>query len=120
MRKNNVILVMGLVGFVGVLSGCATTDNSLYYWGNYSTTLYNYTKEPSSKTRAAHKKELLSIVGYSERHHKKAPPGIYAELGHLALSSDNKSEADLYFQREIENYPESEKVIQLAKQKVSQ
>jgi hypothetical protein len=110
--------VAALILCVCALVGCATTQGQLYYWGNYSTTLYNYTKEPTAKTLSAHKAELLSIVKVSESQHKKAPPGVLAELGDFSAMSGDKIQATHYFQQEILLYPESEKIINLALQKI--
>ena len=108
MRKYLFILLFFSFWF---LDGCAVTNNELYYWGNYSNTLYAYTKEPSPKTLNAHRKELLNIVKISEGQHKRVAPGIYAELGQLCLADGSKDQAVNYFQKELALYPESETLI---------
>lgn len=102
---------------MAILAGCATPNNQLYYWGNYSNTLYTYTKEPSAKTRDAHKKELLNIVSISEKQNKRVAPGIFAELGHINLIESNQDQAATFFQKELTLYPESKKVIDITLQK---
>jgi hypothetical protein len=108
---------MMILGCLVFFTGCATTDGQLYYWGDYSNTLYRYTKEPSPKTREAHRRELVKIVGFAERNKRKAPPGIYAELGELTGTLGNGAEAASYFQKELESYPESEKIIRVITKK---
>lgn len=100
-----------------IMTSCVAPNNQLYYWGNYSSTLYSYTKEPSAKTRDIHKKELLNIVSISEKQHKRVAPGIYAELGHINLTESNQEQAAIFFQKELALYPESKQVIDIALQK---
>lgn len=100
-----------------ILAGCVAPNHQLYYWGNYSNTLYTYTKEPSAKTRDAHKKELLNIVSISEKQNKRVAPGIFAELGHINLIESNQDQAAIFFQKELALYPESKQVIDIALQK---
>jgi hypothetical protein len=111
-----ILLAVFLLVFMG-LTGCATRDKQLYYWGNYSQTLYQYVHEPSAKTRENHRKELLNIVKFSEQNKRRVPPGVYAELGSLSALTGTSDLAADYFQKEIEAYPESAKLIQVAVKK---
>ena len=116
MKKNNVIiLALSLL----MLAGCAASNKELYYWGNYSSTLYAYTKEPSVKTMAAHHKELLNIITKSTKQRKAVPPGIYAELGHMSLKKGETTQANAYFQKELTLYPEASILINSELQKNS-
>jgi hypothetical protein len=112
-RNRLAILLLVFIGLVG----CASTDKQLYYWGNYSETLYQYVHEPSTKTRENHRKELLKIVRFAEQHKRRVPPGVYAELGGLSTLTGTSDLAADYFQKEIEAYPESAKLIQIAVKK---
>lgn len=91
-----------------LLTGCATqVTEAGYFWGNYSTTLYDYTKSPSEETLEAHVTELREIIEASDERELKVPPGIHAELGFM-LSKQGKDElAPQHFAQEIELYPES-------------
>ncbi|OUS31327.1 hypothetical protein A9Q98_02675 [Thalassotalea sp. 42_200_T64] len=60
MKIKNIILS----GFILVITGCANT--SIYHWGDYSDTLYSYTKEPSNKSKAEHKAELIKIIAQAK------------------------------------------------------
>lgn len=94
------------------LTGCATKiSQSNLYWGDYSKTLYNLKKEPTSETRAEHIKEINSIIIKSNELNLKVPPGLYAELGMYLLNDGKKAKADEYFNLELKTYPESKKMV---------
>jgi len=59
--------------------GCGA-KKTMYYWGDYSSSLYVYTKEPSDKSRKKHKVELQEIIQKSAQKNLKVPPGIHFEL----------------------------------------
>ena len=98
-----------LFGFVLslIVVGCGTTSKDTFYWGNYSTTLYDYKKNPDEKTLEAHKKELVSVMENSEKKKKIVPPGVNAEYGYLLLKEGQENEGFEYLAKEIELYPES-------------
>ncbi len=48
----------------GFLTGCAT-QKPLYYWGNYSKSLYTYKKSPTEENLKAHKATLVKIIDES-------------------------------------------------------
>lgn len=88
-----------------IITGCA--PKKMYYWGNYSNTLYNYRKEPGPETLLKHREELDKIVKQSSIKSLKIPPGVYAELGYIYFRQNNFEEAINYFQLEKKLYPES-------------
>jgi hypothetical protein len=90
-----------------IFVGCGATSKDSFYWGNYSTTLYDYKKNPDEKTLEAHKKELVSVMEMSEKKNKMVPPGVNAEYGYLLLKEGQESEGLTYLAKEIELYPES-------------
>ena len=63
------ILAIGML----ITSGCATVTEAGYYWGNYSSTLYAYTKSPSEETLQLHLDELESIVEESRERDLRVP-----------------------------------------------
>tara|TARA_R110002072_G_scaffold86438_1_gene195028 strand:- start:205 stop:561 length:357 start_codon:yes stop_codon:yes gene_type:complete len=97
---------------IGILSGCTTVSDAGYYWGNYSNTYYNYTKDPSDKTLAAHIAELQNIVAKSDEMELKVPPGLYAELGYISERQGEPSKSASYYQKEMELYPESKTFLE--------
>ena len=105
MRKIIGILV---VAAVMTLSGCATTVTEAgYYWGKYSSTLYDYTKNPSDETMAAHVEELEEIISESAERGLRVPPGVHAELGYIRAKQSDGAAAMAHYESEMALYPES-------------
>jgi hypothetical protein len=98
------------------LIGCTT--QKLFYWGNYSETLYAFKKSPDEKTTEAHKKSLLDIMDKSEKKHKQIPPGVYAEYGYMLMQAGQENEGLQYFDKEQTLYPESSIFIQRLKEEL--
>jgi hypothetical protein len=87
-------------------TGCATKDN-IYYWGDYSETLYDLKKNPDEKTLKAHTDQLLLIINEAPNRHKRVPPGVYGEYGYILLKQGKKAEGMEYLDKELGLYPES-------------
>ena len=90
------------------VAGCATVTDAGYYWGNYSQTLYQYTKFPSDETLARHVTELEEIISKSNEKGLKVPPGIHAELGYIQARQGNNTAAMAHYESEMKLYPESQ------------
>lgn len=93
------------------LTGCQSTK-SVYYWGNYTGSNYDYVVNPSRETTQQYKSTLLNIIKKSESKNKRVPPGIYFELGLLSIKNGKNTEGMNYIDKEKEIYPESEKLVQ--------
>jgi len=89
-----------------MLTGCAGSQR-MYYWGDYSDTLYKYKKNPSAQSLLSHQQALEKIVAESGKNNLRAPPGVYAELGYIYFRQNSKDLAIQNFQREKALYPES-------------
>ena len=105
----NRIHIMLLLTFLFV-AGCATQE-PLYYWGNYSQTLYKYKKLSNEENLEAHKACLVNIIEESHKRNKKTPPGVCCEYGYILLKEGKVQEALYYFEMEEKNYPESKVFI---------
>ncbi|MFC1887179.1 DUF4810 domain-containing protein [Candidatus Cloacimonadota bacterium] len=105
MKKNFILVVL----LATVFTGCYQT--SLYYWGNYSQSLYKYKKAPSDEALQDHMKSIEKIITQSVSYKKQVPPGIYSEYGYYLFLEGRYFEALQYFNLEIQNYPESEKFV---------
>ena len=92
-----------------VFAGCA--PQKMYYFGNYSKTLYSFEKNQNDESLLKHKQELETIITESETRNLPVPPGIYAELGYINLKSNNSKEAIKLFQAESQLYPESKHLM---------
>ncbi|MDP8269152.1 MAG: DUF4810 domain-containing protein [Candidatus Tenebribacter davisii] len=99
-----------------VFTGCYQT--TLYYWGNYSNSLYNYKKLETEGNLNKHIKSIEKIIKQSDYLKKKVPPGIYCEYGYYSMQEGNYSEAKKYFDLEIKLYPESEKFVTVLVQRI--
>lgn len=88
-----------------VSAGCA--PKKMYYFGNYSNTLYSFEKNQNDESLLKHKQELETVITESESRNLPVPPGIYAEFGYINLKSNNSKEAIRLFQAESQLYPES-------------
>jgi hypothetical protein len=88
-------------------------QNTLYYWGNYSNSLYNFKKNPDESTKKSHIESLEKIINKSNYHGKKIPPGVYCEYGYYFLLEENYLEAKKYFELEKKLYPESTKFVDI-------
>ncbi len=107
--KINHLIISALIIFI---TGCANT--SIYHWGDYSNTLYSYTKEPTDTSKSNHKAELIKIISQAKRKKKKIPPGINFELAMLLSAEGEIDNAIKHFNQEKLLFPESEKYVVLA------
>jgi len=83
----------------------------MYYFGNYSKTLYSFEKNQNEESLLKHKQELETIITESESRNLSVPPGIYAELGYINFKSNNFKKAIKLFQTESQLYPESKHLM---------
>jgi hypothetical protein len=111
--KNYYLIFLLLFAF---LTGCQTSKG-IFYWGNYSETLYELKKEPDEKTLETHKEQLLKIIETSMKKNKLVPPGVYAEYGYLLLKEGKEDEGMEYLNKEESNFPESRTFIERIKTK---
>ena len=95
--------------FILLITSC--TQPPMYYWEDYSKTLYKYKKDLTPEMLDKHKIELLKIIEKSEKKDVRVPPGVNAELGYILLIEGQKDQAILYFKKEKLTYPESTKFI---------
>ncbi|MBI5550496.1 MAG: DUF4810 domain-containing protein [Desulfobacterales bacterium] len=88
--------------------GCATSGSQpMYYWENYSDSLYQTKKHPTSENLAEHQSVLEKIIETSKEKNCRIPPGVCAELGYIyAMRNDNKKAIELFTQ-EKQIYPEA-------------
>ena len=103
--KNTTIVLL----FVFLIVGC--TPQTMYYWGDYSNSLYKMKKDATPETLDKHKIELLDIINKSNEKGLRIPPGINAELGYIYLLQEQYDQAMVYLNEEKSTYPESTKFI---------
>jgi hypothetical protein len=101
-----VALLTGLAILIAAV-GCATPNPPMYYFGDYSNSLYHAKKTPGPESIAEHSAVLEKIIEESKERNLRVPPGISAELGYLyALQNNNKKAIEL-FNLEKQTYPEA-------------
>ena len=88
------------------LLGCAAPQK-MYYWGDYSNTLYQSKKHPSEQTSLGHQQALENISAESGKNNLPIPPGVYAELGYIYFRQNKKDLAIQNFKMEKQLYPEA-------------
>jgi hypothetical protein len=103
---------------LATLYGCKTT-NSIYYWGNYASTSYDYKHEPSQETREKHLAEIEKILATAETKNKLIPPGLYIEIAMLHAEQGDLTNAKANLDKELALYPESKEFIDLLNQRMS-
>jgi hypothetical protein len=86
--------------------GCAS--QRMYYWGDYSNTLYAVRKDANDETLLKHQKALEQIIEESNSRNLRVPPGVYAELGYIYFRQNKNDIAVKYFDMEAKTYPESQ------------
>ena len=102
----NRLIISAVISLI-FLGGCTTVTEAGYYWGDYSSTLYKFTKNPSDETLAAHEEELQEIIKVAFDKGLMVPPGINAELGYINAGRGNDASSKAYYESEMQSYPES-------------
>ena len=106
--KNKIIIFSFF--WVGIsIAGCSAPK--MYYFGDYSKTLYALEKNQNEESLLNHKQELEKIISESEAKGLPIPPGIYAELGYICLNGNDTNEAIRLFNNELSLYPESKQLM---------
>ena len=110
------IKIACLALFALLLAGCNQPDTprSLYYWdGTYNNALYTYLNEGGDTNEQI--SHLENLVQTSIKKGYKVAPGLYAHLGLLYLNNGNLGVANVNFDKEVENFPESREYINFIK-----
>lgn len=105
--KVNFIYRLLLISAISLFSISCATQKQMYYWGNYSDSLYDCKKKPGAETLAEHKEVLENIIEESTKREMRIPPGVCAELGYIYAAQNNNKKAIELFNKEKKTYPES-------------
>ncbi|MGH0029859.1 MAG: DUF4810 domain-containing protein [Myxococcota bacterium] len=96
------------VVFALLCIGCASDDRT-YYWSSYQWSAYSGNQinrgGPDSKR---FEETLQRIIQRSDASGRKIAPGVLAEYGYLLLKRGETGPAVSYFEREAQEWPESE------------
>lgn len=90
-----------------LLAACGTSSSTkpLYYWENYSNTVYE-----GMQNKLSASEQITKLEEYLEKARAKdlaVAPGVYAQLGMLYLQTGQQSQAHQAFLKEKEAFPES-------------
>lgn len=90
-----------------LLTGCATNQKEMYYWGEYEQLIRAAYVEPGSADPQTQIEKLSADIQKGESLGKKVAPGIYAHLGFLYAVQGKNSQSKASFLEEKSLYPES-------------
>lgn len=105
-------LLTVLCVFSVLIAGCAA-PRTMYYWDDYSSTLYALESDPSAEHLNEHIVSLQNIVSQSEEKNMRVAPGIYAELGYWLAKAGRGSESVPFYKMEAQVYPESQLLMNI-------
>ncbi len=100
------ILIAAIV--LATLSGCSSISKGGYYWGDYSTSYYDYLKNPTEEQLISRIESLEEIIVKSGELDLRTPPAVHAELGQAYMKQGLVEKAKEHFRSEVSLYPESE------------
>lgn len=107
-----------------LLTGCSTTNSSLYHYNDYAEKYYALKKEGDPASLLEWQKTMESIVVTSKNNGKQVPPGIYANLGYIKLRTNDLGSAVALFKSEKEAYPQAtvfmDRLIQKAEKRTQE
>lgn len=100
--KNIIVVVL----FSVFLVSCST-QKSLYSWGNYEKTSYNYLKNSNEQSEQELIEEYQKIINKEGGIRNSVPPGVYADYGFILLKEGKKKEGESLLKKEMSSYPEA-------------
>lgn len=87
------------------LFGCQSTQ--VFHWGQYEWSLHKSFSEPGSEPPVERMQALEKDILDAKTAELPVAPGIYAQLGYLAVMAGQKSKAKQAFEKEKALFPES-------------
>lgn len=102
MKMNNCVSV----AFAALLmTACAQKKETVYYWGDYQSSLYSYYKHDKSPEQQI--ESLNAVVEQAKAKNKPVPPGLHAQIGLLYVETSRPDLAFQQFTTEKAQFPES-------------
>ncbi len=99
-----------VIGALPLLFGCVASTG-LYDYGKYSQLQYHMHKDATPEAFAKYEEEVLRLIEKAQKKGMKVPPGLFAEYAYLQGLKGDSATAAIYFQKEVELYPESQKYV---------
>lgn len=107
MKPKGIVALLSGLAILVAAAGCATSNPPMYYFGDYSNSLYHTKKNPGPESIAEHSAVLEKIIEESKERNLRVPPGVCAELGYLYALQNNDKKAIELFNLEKQTYPEA-------------
>ncbi|MEQ1976009.1 DUF4810 domain-containing protein [Xenorhabdus sp. SGI240] len=99
-------MLLGSLLVAESLVGCVNAPKTIYEWGNYQSTLYQYYQQdktgPQEQLQA-----LQKVVEQAKAKDNPVPPGLHAQMGLLYSNIGNIGDAFQQFEIEKNLFPES-------------
>jgi len=92
------------------LTGCQSTKEPIYYYGEYNTAVYAYLKA-DDVTIEEQIGMLELVIEQAANKNKAVAPGLHAHLGMLYFETGNPSLGTTHFETEKSLFPESVQYI---------
>ena len=107
--KNSILTLSLALFFIGCASSSA--PKQIYYWGDgsYTSAIYEYINDEADTYAQIGK--LENVVQKAYERGARVPPGLFAHLGLLYSNQGNTAQAKAYFDKEVQNFPESKAYI---------
>lgn len=102
MKKINIV---GVATAVLLMTACAEKKETVYYWGDYQSSLYSYYQHDKSPEQQI--ESLNAIVEQAKAKNKPVPPGLHAQIGLLYVETSRPDLAFQQFNIEKAQFPES-------------
>ncbi|NRN27953.1 DUF4810 domain-containing protein [Photorhabdus heterorhabditis] len=97
---------MGLLLAATVLVGCVNQPKTIYEWGQYEPTIYQYYQQDKMGFEEQ-LQALQQVIEKAKAKAKPVPPGLHAQMGLLYSKTGRVSEAFHQFEAEKTLFPES-------------
>lgn len=88
-----------------LMTACAQKKETVYYWGDYQSSLYSYYKRDKSPEQQI--EALSAVVEQAKAKNKPVPPGLHAQIGLLYVETSRPDLAFQQFNTEKAQFPES-------------
>lgn len=88
------------------LTGCNSTKEPLYYYGDYNSAVYTYLKADDVSVEEQITM-LEQVIANAANNGKAIAPGLHAHLGMLYFDTGNATQGMTHFETEKQLFPES-------------
>ena len=100
-------ILLSLLIFAGLNTGCVSAKQDHYYWGNYESLIHKIYAEYGTIDPTMQIETLTTDLQIAESKGKPAPPGLYVHLGFMYAMKGEVSQAETAFNAEKKLFPES-------------